>query len=198
MSLLHSYTEFSPSGNGPHILFRANNYQYDTRRYYIMNHKIHLEVYVSGTTKKCVTLTGNQCEKYEFGDRTKELQILPERFMRRSEMDAVNAINAVNSDLSKDELLNIAKSSRNGADRCAWFDIMAGRYSNKVNIDVWLKGCSFWRSMAISDRSFLSIKARDVRRIFASCSTPQRDKRGIYCIYCIYCTNFRWNFDACS
>ena len=157
-----------------------------------MNHKIHLEVYVSGTTKKYVTLTGNQCEKYEFGDRTKELQILLERFMCRYEMDAVN------SDLSKDELLNIAKSSRNGADRCAWFDIMAGRYSDKINIDVWLKGCNFWRSLAISVKSFLSIKAQAVRRIFASCSTPQRDKRGIYCIYCIYCTNFRWNFDACS
>ena len=93
VSLMHSYTEYSPSGNGLHILFRADGFQYDTKRYYIMNHKAGLEVYVAGATKKYVTLTGNMCENYEFGDRTKELQILLDRFMCRFETDAVNAIN---------------------------------------------------------------------------------------------------------
>ena len=41
-----------------------------------MNHKAGIEVYVAGLTKKYVTLTGNVCESYGFGDRTKELQIL--------------------------------------------------------------------------------------------------------------------------
>ena len=104
VSLMHSYTEYSPSGNGLHILFRADSFQYDTKHYYIMNHKAGIEVYVAGSTKKYVTLTGNVCESYEFGDRTKELQILLDRFMRRPETDAGNAINAVNSDLDEVEL----------------------------------------------------------------------------------------------
>ena len=52
VSLMHSYTEYSPSGNGLHILFCADGFQYDTKRYYIMNHKAGLEVYVAGATKK--------------------------------------------------------------------------------------------------------------------------------------------------
>ena len=40
----------SPSGNGLHVLFCADNFQYDTKSYYIMNHKIHLGVCVSGAT----------------------------------------------------------------------------------------------------------------------------------------------------
>ena len=29
VTLMHSYTEYSPSGNGLHILFRADGFQYD-------------------------------------------------------------------------------------------------------------------------------------------------------------------------
>lgn len=79
--LMHSYTEFSPSGNGLHILFRADGFQYDTKRFYIMNHQAGIEVYVAGATNKYVTVTGKVCESYEFGDRTRELQILLERYM---------------------------------------------------------------------------------------------------------------------
>ena len=48
VALMHSYTEYSPSGNGLHILFRAEGFQYDSDRYYIMNHKAGIEVYVAG------------------------------------------------------------------------------------------------------------------------------------------------------
>ena len=78
VALMHSYTEYSPSGNGLHILFRAEGFQYDKKRYYIMNHQTGIEVYVAGATSKYVTVTGNVCEAYEFGDRTQELQMLQE------------------------------------------------------------------------------------------------------------------------
>ena len=87
VSLMHSYTEYSPSGNGLHILFRADGFQYDSKRYYIMNHKAGIEVYVAGATKKYVTLTGHTCENYVFGDRTRELQILLDKFMCRPEVN---------------------------------------------------------------------------------------------------------------
>ena len=115
VALMHSYTEYSPSGNGLHILFRAEGVRYDTKQYYIMNHHNGIEVYVAGATSKYVTLTGNVCESYEFGDRTQELQILLDKYMRRPEPAAGNAINAGNSSLDTEELLRLAKSSKNGA-----------------------------------------------------------------------------------
>ncbi len=145
VSLMHSYTEYSPSGNGLHILFRADGFQYDTKRYYIMNHKAGIEVYVAGATKKYVTLTGNACESYEFGDRTKELQILLDRFMRRPETDAGNAINAVNSDSDEDELLNLAKNSKNGAAFTALFSGSQTGYSSQSEADMALcRHLAFW------------------------------------------------------
>lgn len=102
---MHSYTEYSPSGNGLHILFSAKDFQYDTKRFYIMNHQAGIEVYVAGATNKYVTVTGNCCEDYEYGDRTQELQVLLDKFMCRPEVSTENAINAKNSDLSMEQLL---------------------------------------------------------------------------------------------
>ena len=33
VALMHSYTEYSPSGNGLHILFSAKGFQYDTKQF---------------------------------------------------------------------------------------------------------------------------------------------------------------------
>ncbi len=89
VALMHSYTELSPSGEGIHILFWTDGFQYDSDRYYIMNHKEGIEAYVAGATNKYVTVTGRTCEAYEFGDRTEELKILLERFMKRPESRAM-------------------------------------------------------------------------------------------------------------
>ena len=133
VKLLHSYTECSPGGRGLHILFRADNFDYDMKRCYIMNHRDNIEVYVSGATQKYVTITGKACEKYEFGERSDELRILLERFMlrpaKKDAKDAVNAINALNSDpdtdLTDDEILDIAVRSKNGA---SFSDLFSGNF----------------------------------------------------------------------
>ena len=115
---MHSYTELSPSGRGVHILFRAEGFQYDSQKYYIMNRARHMEVYVAGATNKYVTVTGNQCAVFDFVDRSAELQEVLEQYMRRADVNpatsARNAINAVNTDLSIDDLLQKAFASRNG------------------------------------------------------------------------------------
>lgn len=98
--LMHSYTEVSPSGTGLHILFRADGFQYDTSKYYVMNHKSGVEVYVAGATNKYVTVTGEQAvgNCYPFGERSRELAELLERYMRRPDAPAgVNGINAANA-----------------------------------------------------------------------------------------------------
>ena len=97
VEIMHTYTEFSPSKKGLHLYFFAKDFQYDSQRYYTMNHKAGVEVYVAGATSKYVTLTGDICQWYEFGDRTEELKEVLERFMLRPENPARNAINAVNS-----------------------------------------------------------------------------------------------------
>ena len=143
--LMHSYTEFSPSGNGLHILFRADGFQYDTKRFYIMNHQAGIEVYVAGATNKYVTVTGKVCESYEFGDRTKELQILLERYMIRPESHAANAINAGNPDMDTAELLRMAKSSKNGTAFTALWEGFTTGYCSPSEADIAL--CShlaFW------------------------------------------------------
>ena len=117
--LMHSYTEVSPGGDGIHILFRAIGFHYDTGRYYIMNHRQGIEVYVSGATNKYVTVTGNRFTQDDFGDRPEELKQLLERYMTRPNGNmgvvnpAGNAINAENS-LSDDDLIRRAMNSKNG------------------------------------------------------------------------------------
>lgn len=114
IQLMHSYTEVSPSGTGVHILFAAPGFVYDTEAFYIMNRSLGIEVYVAGATNKYVTVTGQSVSADEFGDRSRELSIVLDRFMRRtpvhlkSETYARNAINATNSDftiLSDDEIV---------------------------------------------------------------------------------------------
>lgn len=145
VTLMHSYTEYSPSGNGLHILFRADGFQYDTKRFYIMNHQAGIEVYVAGATNKYVTVTGKACEQYDFGDRTKELQILLERFMVRPETNAANAINAGNPDVDTTELLQMAKASKNGAAFTALWDGSTMGYASQSEADLALcSHLSFW------------------------------------------------------
>ena len=59
IATMNSYTEYSPSGEGIRILFRADS-SYDKAKYYINNQKLGLEIYVSGHTNKYVTLTGDR------------------------------------------------------------------------------------------------------------------------------------------
>ena len=125
--LMHSYTEYSPSGTGLHILFLAENYQYDTARYFIMNHGAGIEVYVAGATNKFVTVTGKEIPvHYPFEDRTRELNLLLEKYMKRPNPEANkyagNAINARKS-IPDRELIIRAGESRNGA---AFRELMSG------------------------------------------------------------------------
>ena len=151
VALMHSYTELSPSGEGVHILFRADGFRYDSGRYYIMNHKEGIEAYVAGATNKYVTVTGRACEAYAFGDRTEELKILLERFMKRPERkseaaagNAINTGNAVSADVSLpdlEEIIALAKASRSGNAFSALWEGSTVGYSSHSEADMAL--CSY-------------------------------------------------------
>ena len=56
-----SYTEYSPSGKGVHIVFTVpNGFYYDKETFYINNRALGLEVYVAGCTYKFITITGDR------------------------------------------------------------------------------------------------------------------------------------------
>lgn len=54
-----SYTEYSPSKTGIRIIFRSSE-KIEKGKYYINNHKLGLEIYISDDTNKFVTITGNR------------------------------------------------------------------------------------------------------------------------------------------
>ncbi len=148
--LMHSYTEVSPGGDGIHILFRAPGFHYDTGRYYIMNRRQGIEVYVSGATNKYVTVTGNRFTQDDFGDRSEELRQLLEQYMVRASGKAVtensagNAINAGNP-MSDDDLIRRAMDSRNGeAFARLWRGDISGYPSHSEADQALCSRLAFW------------------------------------------------------
>ena len=85
---LDSYTEYSPSGKGVHIIVKVKDFAFDKSRYYINNRKIGLEVYVPGATNRFVTLTGNTIHQTEPAYRDEELQLVLDRYMKRDELSS--------------------------------------------------------------------------------------------------------------
>ena len=145
--LMHSYTEVSPGGNGIHILFRADGFNYDTGRYYIMNHRSGIEVYVAGATNKYLTVTGELFEgiRYPFGDRTKELAVLLERFMKRPEADrGANGGNAANGMIPQTDAQLIGKAIKDYKFRKLWYGDITG-YQSQSEADLAFCGyLAFW------------------------------------------------------
>lgn len=80
---MNSYTEISPSGNGIRIIFKAPDLQYNKEVYYIHNQKRGLEIYVSGSTSKFVTITGNVIKDVPIADCTVALQDILDLYMKR-------------------------------------------------------------------------------------------------------------------
>ena len=80
-----SYTEYSPSGKGVRIILTVpDGFKYDKTRYYINNQKKGLEVYVSGSTQKFVTITGNKISGDTIQDGESPLRFVCEKYMERA------------------------------------------------------------------------------------------------------------------
>lgn len=84
---LDSYTELSPSGNGIHIFILADGFAYDSERYYINNRNTHVEVYAPDVTGKFLTLTGKAIHGADVNERSKQLQSVLDKYMKRPDMN---------------------------------------------------------------------------------------------------------------
>ena len=90
-----SYTEYSPSKTGIRIIFKTNN-KIDKSEYYINNHNIGLEIYISDNTNKFVSITGNKIS----GDSIKEVDLMKllNKYMKKGQFN-------IEKVLKKDEKL---------------------------------------------------------------------------------------------
>lgn len=117
IELMNSYTEISPSGKGLHILFQAPaNYHYNTDRYYKKNSESGLELYISGTTTRYMTVTGNRFSQSEnFRElNSQEIDVFLERYMLRKESKPCN-LTPGRPILTAKEVMERASQASNGA-----------------------------------------------------------------------------------
>lgn len=112
VELMDSYTEYSPSGTGIHIIAKINKFKFDATQYYINNRKLGLEVYVAGTTNKYLTITGNViCDKAP-QYRDAELAQLVTGYMKRSTVENKNEVVAPGSFLSDESVIQKIMASK--------------------------------------------------------------------------------------
>ncbi len=115
VNTFNSYTEFSPSGEGVRIIFRAQGVEYDKKRYYINNHELGLEIYVSGCTSKYVTLTGNVIRDLPINDCTTELKLVLDYYMKKGkDKKPESKTQDTTTYLSDDEVITKALNAKNG------------------------------------------------------------------------------------
>ncbi len=105
---MNSYTEYSPSGKGVRIIFKTDGLYYNKEKYYINNRKLGLEIYVSGYTKKFVTLTGNAINNSDVCYRDSELLTVLEKYMVKPEVNQAVMRAVPGSYLSDDSVISKA------------------------------------------------------------------------------------------
>ena len=116
VNTFNSYTEYSPSGEGVRIIFKAQGVEYDKQRYYINNRGLGLEIYVSGCTSKYVTLTGNVIKNLPVMDCSTELQLVLDYYMKKGEdKKPESKPSASTCFLTDDEVVTKALNAKNGS-----------------------------------------------------------------------------------
>ena len=163
MCTMDAYTERSPSGQGLRILFQVpSGFQYDKSRYYINNHKLGLEIYISGATNKFVTVTGDALTPgRDLEERGEQLAAVLERYMVRPQAKAPAPppapIATPAAELDDLALVERAKKSRNGAQFAALWAGDTSGYSSPSEADMALCNALAWwtnKDAARMDRLF--------------------------------------------
>ena len=147
MNMVQGYTEYSPSGHGLRILFKATGFQYDKARYFINNQDLGLEVYIAGCTNKFVTVTGNALTPgFEMEEHGAQLATVLEKYMVRPQVKkpTLPPAPSVPVDLDDVTLIEKAKHSRNGAQFAALWDGDISGYSSHSEADLALCNWLAW------------------------------------------------------
>ena len=160
---MNAYTEISPSGTGLRILFYAPGFSYDKNNYYIKESKQGLEIYIAGMTQRYLTVTGNTMRSSDLVDRSKELQLVLDRYMKRKQPADADAwqytrvTSSAAAELTDSELLDIAMNARNGSTFSALWNGDISNYPSHSEADQSLCNLlAFWcnKDAARMDRLF--------------------------------------------
>ena len=143
---MNAYTEISPSGTGLRILFYAPGFSYDKDSYYIKESKQGLEIYIAGMTQRYLTVTGNTMRNSDLVDRSKELQLVLDKYMKRkreqpADADAwqyTRATSSTAAELTDRELLDIAMNAKNGSTFSALWNGDISNYPSHSEADLSL------------------------------------------------------------
>lgn len=110
------YIEISPSKRGLRILFAVDkDFCYDKEKYYINNQKMGLEIYISGSTNRFLTITGDVLNKGNtFKMQNPKLLTLLDKYMVRPKLGPLKPVENSNVvHISDDFLLKKAFSCSN-------------------------------------------------------------------------------------
>lgn len=151
------YMEYSPSGKGLHIYFKATGFEYDKDKYYVNNKKLGMEVYVSGATTRFLTVTGKVFQGGAISEMSGVLQAILDEHMVRPKPTRPSVDWEAESYLTDESVLEKASSSLNGEKfNALWNGDLKG-YASQSEADLAL--CSmlaFWcgRDVHQMDRLF--------------------------------------------
>jgi putative DNA primase/helicase len=151
------YMEWSPSGKGLHIIAKADGFSFNKNTYWMNNRKLGIEAYISGVTNRFMTLTGNVFHEGDILEKSTELQLFLDKYMRRNTSILVPIPAPGQSTLTDGEITAKAASARNGRlFRQLWSGDTAG-YASPSEADFALAGIlAFWcgRDIDQMDRLF--------------------------------------------
>jgi putative DNA primase/helicase len=130
ISVMDTYTEYSPSGKGIRIIFRAPGFEHDIKKYYINSKKHGLEIYIAGCTNKYVTITGDALNEKSVELRNAEIALILGKYMRRQTAAPPLKNAPASTMLTDDEVIQKAHSAKNGAAFAAlWHGDVSGAAS---------------------------------------------------------------------
>lgn len=96
LKLMDTYTEYSPSGNGFHLLFTVDMNKIPDNlksQYYQKNPHNKIECYISGLTHRFFTFTENVILNKPINERTEQLLVFLEKYMQRKKINCENESN---------------------------------------------------------------------------------------------------------
>ena len=145
MHTMEAYTEYSPSGTGLRILFKASGFQYDKARYYINNQKAGVEVYIAGCTNKFATVTGNAITPgWGLEERRERLQAVLEKYMVRPVRPTPLTTPSGPVSLEEAELVDRASQGKGGAAFAALWGGDTTGYASPSEADIALCNALAW------------------------------------------------------
>lgn len=123
IALMATYTEYSPSGKGYHLIFKADiskipkNYK---AQYYQKNPHNNIECYLSGVTNRFFTYTGEAVNDWGVEDRTDQLLIFLNKYMKKknpptshTSEDSTAGQYPGNDAINYADVLSIARKAKN-------------------------------------------------------------------------------------